>query len=147
MYLNQNPNLFVNEKRITVILLNVFLCFIPIIGQKTDTLTCAQVQPSPSFSYKGIRETGEACKAYFAKHLIIPKELMDDSIEGKIYIQFVVEKNGKLSDIKLIRGVCPVMDAMALEVVRKMPRWKPAQQDDKPIRTYFAIAVKWGYPK
>ncbi|NJO68998.1 MAG: hypothetical protein HC830_06650 [Bacteroidetes bacterium] len=77
----------------------------------------------------------------------MPNNKIDDCIVGKIYIQFVVEKDGSLSDIKLIRGVDPQLDQLALEAVQIMPKWKPGKLKGKIVRSYVAVAVNWSYPK
>lgn len=119
---------------------------LPSVGQHTDTIVYYKVDPYPCFSYKGVNKTGIACKTYFDEHVIVPSKKMDKQFFGKIYIQFVVEKDGTLSHIKLLKGVDPKLDKLALKAVKKMPRWNPGQLNGKNVRTWYAVAVKWSYP-
>lgn len=63
-------------------------------------------------------------------------------IRGRVYIDFIVEKNGAISDINIIRDL-PSLNTgkKIIEIISKMPKWKPGMQDNKPIRARFTIAI------
>jgi hypothetical protein len=136
-------------KKSVFFLFVVFLTGIclPTTGQHADNVVYYKVDPYPYFVYKGVNKTGVACKTYFEENVIMPAKKMDKQFFGKIYIQFVVEKDGSLSHIKLLKGVDPKLDKLALKAVKKMPRWNPGQLNGKNVRTWYAVAVKWSYPE
>lgn len=72
----------------------------------------------------------------------IPQSL---GIGGKCTLLFVVNKNGEISNIKVLRPVpdCPECDQEAIRVLRKMPNWKPAIQDGKPVDSYFQMPINF----
>jgi periplasmic protein TonB len=94
------------------------------------------VEDSPDFP-GGI----DSLFAFIHRVRIYPQEAQDSSIQGTVYVSFVVEKDGSLSDIKIIRGVCPSLNAEALRVMKMMPKWKPGKQRGKPVRVKFNMPI------
>ena len=58
-------------------------------------------------------------------------------------VGFVVERDGSVSDVKILRGVDPSLDKEATRVVKSMPKWKPGMQTGKPVRCRFTIPVSF----
>ena len=81
----------------------------------------------------------EAMK-FLAKNINYPVESQKAKIEGRVIVQFVVKENGKVADIKVMRGVSPELDAEAIRVVSMMPEWIPGKQRGK------AVSVKYTMP-
>ena len=63
------------------------------------------------------------------------------SIQGRVVVSFFVEPDGSLSDIELVRKVAPELDEEVLHVVKAMPKWIPASQNNKPIRAKFTMPI------
>jgi protein TonB len=63
------------------------------------------------------------------------------TVRGKVYVEFVVNENGSLSDFRIVKGLVDSFDNSALETVKKMPNWIPAERDNKPIRTKIVIPI------
>ena len=82
---------------------------------------------------------GEAMK-FLAKNMKYPVAAQQAKIEGRVIVQFVVERDGSVSDVKVVRGVSPELDAEAIRVVSMMPKWIPGKQRGK------AVAVKYTMP-
>jgi len=82
---------------------------------------------------------GEAMK-FLAKNMKYPISAQQAKIEGRVIVQFVVEKDGSVSDVKVMRGVNSELDAEAIRVVSMMPKWIPGKQRGK------AVAVKYTMP-
>ena len=76
-------------------------------------------------------------------NLVYPQEAIDAGIEGRVFVGFVVEKDGSVSSIKLLRGIGYGCDEAAMDVVRKMPKWKPATQRGKPVRVQYQIPLNF----
>ena len=82
---------------------------------------------------------GEAMK-FLAKNIKYPVAAQQAKIGGRVIVQFVVARDGSVSDVKVVRGVSPELDAEAIRVVSMMPKWIPGKQRGK------AVAVKYTMP-
>ena len=60
---------------------------------------------------------------------------------GRVIVQFVVNKDGSIVDVKVVRGVDPYLDKEAIRVISTMPKWKPGEQRGKPVRCKFTVPV------
>lgn len=78
---------------------------------------------------------------YVRKKVRYPEEALSIRDTGTVYVQFVVDKDGSISDTKVDRPVEPFLDDEALRVVSSMPRWVPGQIDDEPVRCRYKIPV------
>ena len=83
---------------------------------------------------------------YIARHVQYPEEALKNKVEGKVYVQFVIDTAGNVVEPKVIRGVSPELDAEALRVVSEMPAWKPGMQRGKPVRVSFTLPVIFKLP-
>lgn len=83
----------------------------------------------------------EALNKYLAKSIIYPEIAVENGIQGRVVVQFVVEKDGSTGHINVVRGVDPALDKEATRVVKEMPRWKPGKQRGKPVRTKYTLPV------
>ncbi|MBR6093018.1 MAG: M56 family metallopeptidase [Bacteroidales bacterium] len=76
---------------------------------------------------------------FINKNVKYPKSARDKGIEGRVFVQFVVEKDGSLSSFTVLRGVSDELDAEAIRVLKVMPKWKPGMNDGKPVRVQFVM--------
>ena len=83
---------------------------------------------------------GEAMK-FLAKNIKYPVESQKAKIEGRVIVQFVVKENGKVADIKVMRGVSPELDAEAIRVVGLMPDWIPGKQRGKAVPMKYTMPI------
>ena len=81
----------------------------------------------------------KAMVAFIQKNLKYPSACKEQNIEGKVYVQFTVKKDGSLSDIAVVRGAHTLLDAEAVRVVTAMPKWNPGVQRDKNINTRMTV--------
>ncbi len=87
---------------------------------------------------------GEAAlRAFIAKSINYPVIAQENGIQGKVYVTFVVDKNGGISDAKIARGVDPSIDKEALRVVMALPKWKPGKQRGKPVRVSYTVPISF----
>jgi protein TonB len=77
--------------------------------------------------------------AFIKENLKYPEDA--DGAHGRVIVNFVVDKDGSISDIKVVRGVHPSLDAEAVRVVKLMPKWQPAERGGKPVRSRFNFPV------
>ena len=93
------------------------------------------VEEMPSFP-GGMRE----CMMFLGRNIKYPVLAQEAKIEGRVIVQFVVDRDGSITDTKVLRSVSPELDAEALRVVGMMPKWNPGKQRGK------AVAVKYTMP-
>jgi len=84
--------------------------------------------------------------AYLQENLVYPKKAIKQRAEGKVFIAFIVEKDGSLTNIKILRGVSPEIDAEAGRVVGNSPKWLPGLQNEKPVRVQYSIPITFKLP-
>lgn len=82
---------------------------------------------------------------YLLKNFRYPQIAIDNNISGKCYVKFIVEKNGKISNVIIQRGIenCPECNNEALRVVKSMPKWKPSILNGKKVRSYFILPINF----
>ena len=85
----------------------------------------------------------EALADYIAKSIVYPEQAKTDGVEGKVFVQFIVEPDGSIGDVTLLRGIGGGCDEEALRVIKAMPQWKPAQFKGKPARSRFQIPINF----
>jgi len=85
----------------------------------------------------------EAMYAFLQSNLKYPEVARNNGIQGQVFIEFVVEKDGSISNVKVLVGVYPELDQEAVRVVRMMPKWKPGKQMGKPVRTFYQIPIRF----
>lgn len=78
---------------------------------------------------------------WLTRNLRYPIQARESKIQGKVIVQFIVNKDGTVSNIRIQQSVDPILDAEALRVVRKMPKWKAGVMHDKACRTRVVIPV------
>lgn len=79
--------------------------------------------------------------AFLAKTIQYPKEAQEKGLQGRVVCSFIVEKNGSLSDVKVIRGIDPSLDQEALRVISVMPKWTPGTQRGKAVRVKYTVPL------
>lgn len=85
----------------------------------------------------------KALQTWIAKHTKYPKEAQENNLEGRVYIGFVVNKQGVVDRTKIMRGASPSLDAEALRVVSSMPNWKPGKQDGKAVSVSYTVPINF----
>lgn len=81
------------------------------------------------------------CLQFLAKNIKYPTIAQENGTQGRVIIQFVVNKDGSIVDPKVVRSVDPYLDKEALRVIMTMPKWKPGMQRGKPVRVKFTVPV------
>ena len=78
---------------------------------------------------------------YIGKNIKYPQKARETGIQGRVFISFVVEPDGSVSNVKLLRGIGGGCDEEAMRVVKSMPKWKPGKQRGKAVRVSYQIPV------
>ena len=107
------------------------------LAERKDTINvydCVEQMPSfPGGTQK--------LKEFIEKNLRYPKELEESCVQGRVIVRFIVERNGKLSNVKVVKSVHPVLDKEALRIVKLMPRWIPGRQNGITVRVKCYIPI------
>ena len=82
-----------------------------------------------------------ACMKWLSENVKYPAEAVEKGIKGKVIVQFVVTKDGKITDAEVARSVDPLLDAEALRAIRSMPDWEPAQRDGQNIAVKYSLPI------
>lgn len=80
---------------------------------------------------------------YIRKNVKYPPIAKEYNITGKVYVSFIVDKTGSVTNVKIVRGVDKNLDAEALRVVKSLPKYKPGKQRGKPVRVMFTIPINF----
>lgn len=78
---------------------------------------------------------------YIAEHTNYPAEALENNIQGKVFVKFVVSSDGSVKRTEVTRGLNPLLDAEALRVVSTLPVWKPGRQNGKAVPVWFSVPV------
>ncbi len=81
--------------------------------------------------------------AYLGNNIKYPPLAKESGIQGRVFINFVVEPDGSISNVKVLRGIGGGCDEEAIRVVEAMPKWKPGMQRGKPVRVSYNLPVKF----
>ena len=107
------------------------------LAERKDTINvydCVEQMPSfPGGTQK--------LKDFLAENLRYPKELEESCVQGRVIVRFIVERNGKLSNVKVVKSVHPVLDKEALRIVKLLPRWIPGRQNGITVRVKCYIPI------
>ncbi|MEN6453649.1 MAG: energy transducer TonB [Prolixibacteraceae bacterium] len=114
----------------------------PIIKQEEEKAEDSQVffivEDMPEFP------GGElALRKFIANAIKYPVIAQENGIQGKVYVNFVVDKDGSITNAKIARGVDPSLDKEALRVVNSLPKWKPGMQRGKPVKVSYTVPISF----
>ena len=85
----------------------------------------------------------EARIRFLQENIKYPEEAKELGIQGKVFVTFVVEVDGSITDVRVLRGIGGGCDAEAIRVVKSMPRWMPGKQRAQPVRVQFNLPIKF----
>lgn len=88
-----------------------------------------------------------ALMKYIGENIKYPEEAKKKNMQGRVYVAFIVNQDGSISDTRIIRGASPLLDAEALRVIGSMPKWKPGMQKGKAVRVQYSVPVVFSLKK
>jgi len=114
----------------------------PVIQQKKEEEEESQVffivEDMPEFP------GGEAAlRKFIANSVNYPVIAQENGIQGKVYVNFVVDTHGNVTNAKIARGVDPSLDKEALRVINNLPKWKPGMQRGKAVRVSYTVPISF----
>ena len=96
------------------------------------------VEQQPEFP-GGLRALGD----YMSKTLRYPRSAASAGVSGRVFVSFVVNTDGSLTDVAVLKGIGFGCDEEALRVVRQMPRWKPGKQSGRAVRVKYNLPISF----
>ena len=89
----------------------------------------------------------EALNTYLRNNIRYPQEAQKAGIQGRVIIQFIVSKDGSITDAEVVESVDPQLDAEGLRLIKNMPRWKPGMRKGQAIRVKQTLPIKFAFTK
>ena len=80
---------------------------------------------------------------WLGKNVKYPVIAQENNIQGKVIVQFVIERDGSITDVQVVRPVDPSLDKEAIRVVKSMPKWKPGKQRGKAVRVSYTVPINF----
>lgn len=80
---------------------------------------------------------------YIRDHMDYPTIAVENGIQGKVYVYFVIDENGNVTNASIARGVDPSLDKEALRVINSLPKWKPGKQRGKPVKVSYNVPINF----
>lgn len=107
------------------------------VNQKTEKVYDV-VEEMPSFP------GGQAeMMHYLAQNAKYPQDAYEQVKSGRVLVQFIVEKDGSISNVKIMKSIFPSLDEEAIRLIKGMPRWNPGKQKGKAVRVKYTIPVSF----
>ena len=119
----------------------------PLDESKKDDKKAVENDPDENGVYNIVEEMpkfpgGEnALMKFVSENVTYPQEARDKDISGRVFVSFVVEKDGSVNDVKVIRGVDKILDDEAVRVVKVMPKWTPGKQKGEAVRVNYNLPI------
>ena len=80
---------------------------------------------------------------YLCQNVMYPEDAEKQKIEGRVIATFIVETDGSISNIEVVKPAFPSLDAEAVRVLSAMPKWKPGMQNDKVVRVKYTVPISF----
>ena len=113
------------------------VCF----GQQTDTTIYSNPDIQPIFKYDTCSSSIKSINKYFIDKYKLPSLYNETDFAGYILIEFVIEKDGTISNVKVLRGIDKQLDVTVEETFKSMPKWIPGIFNGKNVRTKYKFPV------
>ena len=129
------------------------LAVVPVIALALLAFANPKTETAPVSGDNKVYETVEQMPEYpggvvemtkfLQRNIQYPANAAKNEVEGRVILQFVVEKDGQIGDVKVVRSVDPELDAEAMRVVKSMPNFIPGRQDGKPVAVFYTIPISF----
>lgn len=84
-----------------------------------------------------------ALRKFIAENVRYPEMAKENDIQGTVYVRFVVDTDGSVKNVEVIRGVDPLLDKEAIRVIQSLPKWKPGKQRGKAVKVSHSVPIKF----
>ena len=80
---------------------------------------------------------------WLSQNMQYPEEAQKDNAQGRVIVSFIVNKDGSIDEVKVMKSIHPALDEEAARVVKSMPKWRPGMLKGKPVRVKYTIPVNF----
>ena len=101
------------------------------------------IYDAPNVSLPQFPGGEQALFDYVSKNVVYPKEAQEKGISGRVFVSFIVEKDGSISDVEVKRGIGGGCDEEAVRVISAMPKWKPGKMKGEPVRVSYMMPINF----
>lgn len=85
----------------------------------------------------------KALMQYIKDNTYYPEEMCEGAAQGRVMVGFVINEDGSISDVKVLRSLTPEFDEVAVKIVKGMPKWNPGKQNGKAVKTKYTVPVSF----
>ncbi len=101
-----------------------------------DVFVAAEEMPSLPGGEKSLQES-------LYKNLRYPATAIEKGVEGKVFVKFIITKDGSIANVSVSRSVDPLLDQEAVRVVRMLPRFQPGKNGGKPVNVWYSLPISF----
>ena len=119
------------------------------VGRNAEAQVANESNPQSETIYKSVEQMpmfpgGEVeLIKYLSQNIQYPPEAAKNNVQGRVILQFVVDKTGQVGEVKVVRSVSEELDAEAVRVVKTLPKFEPGRQDGKPVAVWYTLPVSF----
>lgn len=117
---------------------------------KVDPVPVIEEKPKPKDEPEKVFEAVEQqaqfkgnVNKWLSSHINYPQAAQDNNVQGKVVVRFIVEKDGSVSGVSILKSVDRDLDREAIRVVKSMPKWQPGKNNGVPVRSYFTLPINF----
>lgn len=104
--------------------------------KKGDVFMVVEQMPEYPGGFDGL-------KSYIMENVKYPEQAKKNKVEGKVFVSFVIDKDGSVTDAKVVRAVDPTLDTEALRVVNDMEKWTPGKQKGETVKVQYTLPIQF----
>lgn len=101
-----------------------------------EPLSISQVEVKPEFPGGEV-----AMYQWLGNNIVYPTAAVEEGVQGRVVVEFVIDKDGSISNVRVVRPRHPALDKEALRVIKAMPNWKPARNNAQPVKVTYTLPV------
>jgi TonB family protein len=121
------------------------------LAVKAQTVNIIKSGPAPTVKAIDVEPEfpggAKAFYRYISKSVSFPDDVDAAQVQGLVTLSMAIEKDGRLTDIKVIKGISEMMDKETLRIMAACPRWKPGMQHGNPIRVRYTFNINYALVK
>jgi len=120
-----------------------------VVREHKEEIVVEEKKPEPEKIFTAVEQApkfpgGDAeMYKWLSNHIRYPEQAAQNNIQGRVTVQFVVEKDGSIGEVKVVRGKDPDLDKEAVRVVKSMPKFVPGKMNGQAVRVWFTLPINF----
>jgi protein TonB len=122
---------------------------VSVVREHKEEIVVEEKKPEPEKIFTAVEQApkfpgGDAeMYKWLSNHIRYPEQAAQNNIQGRVTVQFVVEKDGSIGEVKVVRGKDPDLDKEAVRVVKSMPKFVPGKMNGQAVRVWFTLPINF----